>query len=272
MSAKFALKSLAVVVITCICILVGVFGISGGTYRISKDNATLSYQSSNNLAIKQTVLDRQDVTADTVGTEEIGVEVPGVGQAGTSAGSGVPGTAPQPPTAPQAADVAADVAAGLYTLEDYNYLVACGGEDPSSYEGFYAVACCIRNRVQASGKSYRQVVSHPGQFQGYDPAEVGRPRNDYVKTAAIAVLRGGPSSVGSSQYFFGRIQGYDIWAESDVPEFYVWGSDSNLKNVFYTEYGKLHNWKSNKSAGAIIIYDNTSHTWNFKDGDAYRRP
>ena len=176
-----------------------------------------------------------------------------------------PGSPPSPNVTDD--EVAKDIANGLYTADDYNYLVALGGES-GSYDGFYAVACCVRNRVTASGgtQTIKDVVTAPGQFAGYNENEVGKPRNEDVKQAAVAMLRGGASTIGDCRYFFGRVTGYDLWAEPDISEFYNVGY-----NIYYSEYGKLHNKKNNKTAGAIIIYDNSTKTWLYDNNSSYRK-
>lgn len=162
-------------------------------------------------------------------------------------------------------DIQKDIDAGLYTLEDYNYLVALGGES-SSYNGFYAVACCVRNRVERNNSSYKIEVTKTGQFTGFHSNEVGNPRNEAVKKAAIAVLRGGESTIDDCYFFFGRKKGYDMWAEPDIDKFYNVGN-----NIYYNEYGKLHNQKNTKTDGAIIIYDNSSNTWKYPSGTFYTK-
>lgn len=162
-------------------------------------------------------------------------------------------------------DIADDIKKGLYSKEDYDYLVALGGEQ-SSYQGFYAVACAVRNRVNQGGGSYKSVITAPGQFQGFNANEIGKPKNDDVKRAAVAVLRGGPSTVGSCRNFFGRVNGYDIWAEPNVSEFYNIGN-----NVFYPNFGEVHNKKNNKTSGAIIIYDASTGQWKYPSGTCYKR-
>lgn len=159
------------------------------------------------------------------------------------------------------ADIAADIANGLYTQEDYSYLVALGGE-ASDYEGFYAVACSVRNRVQANGSSYKAVISARNQYSGYHTEELGNPRNNDVKRAAVAVLRGGASTVGSAQYFFGRVDGYDLWySPSQVEESPIVVGSGTYRNVFYTKYGSVHNKLQSKTADAVVLWDCTTKTW-----------
>ena len=167
-----------------------------------------------------------------------------------------------------AADVSRDIANGLYTQEDYNYLTAVGKES-SSYEGFYAVASSIRNRVNAYGRSYKSIITQSGQYAGYEPSHIGNPINSDVNRAAIDILRGAPSSVGSCRDFFGRVNGYDMWADTNVEEFYNVGG-----NVFYNNLGdghRVHNKAPNKTPGAITIYDHTTGTWLYKSGEGYHK-
>lgn len=187
--------------------------------------------------------------------------------ANTGGSNGI-GNAPSAPniSAITDADIQADIAAGKYTAEDYNYLVSIGAES-GSYEGFYAVACCVRNRVNNGGGSYKAVVTAPGQFAGFRSNEIGNPRNENVKQAALAVLRGEPSTVGNATYFFGRVNGYHLWAEGTKCETFT-----NIgNNIFYGPYGSLHNKKSSLTSDAIIIYDKDSKKWNYPSGTTWTR-
>lgn len=159
------------------------------------------------------------------------------------------------------ADIAADIANGLYTQEDYSYLVALGAE-ATDYEGFYAVACSVRNRVQTRGLSYKAIVSDSSQYSGYHTEEIGNPRNDDIKRAAVAVLRGGASTVGDAQYFFGRVEGYDLWySPSQVSSTPVVVGTGINRNVFYNPYGSVHNKLPSKTADAVVLWDCTTKTW-----------
>lgn len=188
----------------------------------------------------------------------------GGGSGGGSGGSGGSGNPPQPPEITDQ-DILDDIKNGLYTAEDYNYLVALGNES-KSYNGFYAVACCVRNRVNANGSSYRSEVTKSGQFAGYDPNHVGRPLNEDIKKAAVAVLRGGPSTIGDCYFFLGRVGGHDMWAEPNIDKFYNVGN-----NIYFNGWGNVHNSKDNKTSGAIIIYDCKTGTWKYPDGSSYNR-
>lgn len=171
-----------------------------------------------------------------------------------------PGVGPAAPINITDEDIKADIANGLYTEEDYAYLVSIGAES-SYYEGFYAVACCVRNRVNSGGGSIKSVVTAAGQFAGYRADEVGKPRNNEVKAAALAVLRGGTSTIGTSRYFFGRVNGYDLWYESSKGPAPVVVGTGPYRNVFYPHYGYVHNSVEPKTPDAIIIYDASSGTW-----------
>lgn len=188
----------------------------------------------------------------------------GSSNGGGNSGGGVPDPPPTGNITDQS--VLDDISKGLYTAEDYNYLVALGGES-SSYQGFYAVACSVRNRVQASGTSYKAVITAKGQYAGFNTSEIGNPRNDNVKKAAVAVLRGSASTVGSAQYFFGRVNGYDMWAESSKCITF-----SNIgNNIFYAPYGSVHNKKASKTSDAVIIFDNSSKKWVYPSGSTWTR-
>ena len=195
------------------------------------------------------------------GTPDSDGDVGGGGGGGNGGGSG--GTNPPSPLDITDQDILDDIADGLYTAEDYQYLVALGGES-SSYEGFYAVACCVRNRVNTNNSSYKSEVTKSGQFSGYNPSEVGNPRNDDVKKAAVAVLRGGSSTIGNCYFFLGRYNGWDMWAESDISEFYNVGG-----NVYFNGWGKVHNKSNAMQSGDILIWDDSADKWLYGPGSKY---
>lgn len=195
------------------------------------------------------------------GTPDSDGDVGGGSGGGDGGGSG--GTNPPSPPDITDQDILDDIANGLYTAEDYQYLVALGGES-SSYEGFYAVACCVRNRVNTNNSSYKSEVTKSGQFSGYNPSEVGNPRNDDVKKAAVAVLRGGSSTIGNCYFFLGRYNGWDMWAESDISEFYNVGG-----NVYFNGWGKVHNKSNAMQSGDILIWDDSAGKWLYGPGSKY---
>ena len=162
---------------------------------------------------------------------------------------------------------------GFFTRDDYNYLTAVGGECCNDYYGFYAVASCVMNRVK-SGKysNIYETVSAYKQFLGYnDPWPNWPVYNKYltqeVKDAAVNVLLGGESNIGDCTYFRGRVTGYDMWADPDISEFYVWGG-----NVFFNERDCdkrrfVHNANPTRSQySGILIFDNSSKQWCFEFG------
>ncbi len=166
---------------------------------------------------------------------------------------------------------------GLFTEEDFNYLVSCARECPYDYDGYYAVASCIMNRLHENPKynSIKEVVTEAGQFEGYaDPYSQWSLWNKYctpeVKAAAVNVLLGGESNIGRCTYFRGRVSGHDMWADKDISEFYVWGG-----NVFYTtadrsEGNVIHNANGEVCpASGILIYSYQTGEWKYNSGSRY---
>ena len=152
--------------------------------------------------------------------------------------------------------------AEIKKTEDYRYLVALGQES-KSYEGFYAVASSVRNRVKKQGKSYKQVVTQEKQYAGYSSDAIGNPCNQEVDKAAVDILKGGASSVGDSEFFFGRINGYDLWYEKNKvnKDPIVAAPDDKMHNVFYEKFGSVHNKQEEKTSDAYTIYDAKTRTW-----------
>lgn len=149
--------------------------------------------------------------------------------------------------------------------EDWKYLVSLGHES-TSYIGFHAVASSVRNRVKQQGKSYKQIVTASGQYQGYRSSDIGNPVNGDVSRAALDILKGSDSSVKDYTMFFGRYGKHDIWYESskcgsNTP--IVAAPNDNLHNVFYKTWGTVHNAKDDKTKDAVTIYDYKSDKWNF---------
>lgn len=160
---------------------------------------------------------------------------------------------------------------GYFSREDFEYLCSVGRECSTDYEGFYAVASCVLNRVK-SGKydSIKTAVTAPGQFEGYreiGSAEYNKYKTQEVTDAAVNILLAKDSTIGDSTYFYGRVNGFDLWADASVTEFYVIGG-----NVFFNSANrsKVHNQSTAVSAGDIIIYDSSAGTWNFGSGYIYQ--
>lgn len=157
-----------------------------------------------------------------------------------------------------------DISDGKYSKEDVDYITALTKE-AGGYRGNLAVAAVVINRSKLGNASIKSVVTAPGQFEGYDYSAVGNWTEDIdLFNASIALLRGDEQSpVGTARYFFGRVNGYDLWAETGS------GRVTNLgNNIFYEVYGKVHNKKGNKTpSNGHCIYDYVSRTWYLKDGE-----
>ncbi|ANU49112.1 cell wall hydrolase [Enterocloster clostridioformis] len=150
-------------------------------------------------------------------------------------------------------------AEAAYSEEDYNYLVALGTECPT-YDGFLAVAYSVINRADEHNQSIREVVTAKNQYGGFRNSEIGKPKNEDVKQAAIDALSGAvPNPIGKATFFFGRVNNYDIWYESTKCH-YIKEVD---KNVFYVseDYGYVHNMSSSKTSDAVVIYSSSQGKW-----------
>lgn len=165
---------------------------------------------------------------------------------------------------------------GYFTEEDFVYMTAVGGECFNDYEGFYAVASCVMNRIK-SGRypNVKSAVTATGQFLGYNcPVENASAYSNFctqeVRDAAVNVLLGGESNIGDAYFFRGRVSDKDMWADPNISEFYVWGG-----NVFYTyadasKKTVVHNDKGETSPDyGILIYDDSNNQWQFQSGDHY---
>ncbi len=148
---------------------------------------------------------------------------------------------------------------------DWKYLVALSNES-KSYDGFYAVASAVRNRVKQSGfpNTYKGVVTQSKQFAGYRAADIGKPQNASISKAAVDVLKGGASSVKDYPFFLGRVSGYDMWYEkskagSDTP--IVAAPGDNMHNVFFKKWGTVHNMAKKKTSDAVTLYDAKAGKW-----------
>lgn len=146
-----------------------------------------------------------------------------------------------------------------YLEEDYNYLVALGTECPT-YDGFLAVAYSVINRANERGQSIREVVTAKNQYGGYKQSDVGNPRNEAIKKAAIDALSGSAQNpIDEATFFFGRVNNYDIWHESTKCHYIK----EVEKNVFYVteDYGHVHNMSTNKTSDAVVIYSSSQSKW-----------
>lgn len=158
--------------------------------------------------------------------------------------------------------IQADIAAGRYSVEDFGYMYATIiGECASSNEGACAVGWCILNRVDNPRfpNSVRAVCTAAGQFEGYRPQLVNGPyTNTIVKNATAAVLkRTAGNPIGDYCYFFGRINGYDLWYEyTKGPKPINVGG-----NVFHAGGGYVHNKQNRKTSDAVIIFSASEGKW-----------
>lgn len=128
-------------------------------------------------------------------------------------------------------------------------------------EGFIAVAYVVLNRAERDNKTIQEVAD-PSQFTGYDKDYNIDEIPEEIKEAAKEVLCGTVENpIGDAYFFFGRINGYDLWIEAD--------SCTYVKevrgNVFYNydDFGKVHNMQTTKTEDALIIYDATAGAWNY---------
>lgn len=160
---------------------------------------------------------------------------------------------------------------GLFTREDFDYLTAVGHEHFVTYEGFYAVASCVLNRLQQNNKysTIKQVVTADGQFTGFNtPGSSAYKKycTQEVIDAAVDALLERTSSIGDSYYFYGRVDGFDLWVDSGCTEFYLIGG-----NVFVNSenYPHLHNMTSGRTSNDICIWDASTGKWCFENGYHY---
>lgn len=165
---------------------------------------------------------------------------------------------------------------GYFTEEDFIYLTSVGQECFADYDGFYAVASCVVNRLKTGiYNSIREVVTAEAQFEGFmcpvsSFSGYAKYCTQEVKDAAVNILLGGESSVGNSYYFRGRVNGKDMWADPGISEFYVWSG-----NVFYTMEDdksgyEVHNdYGETSPANGILIFDNSESQWKYPSGTHY---
>lgn len=163
---------------------------------------------------------------------------------------------------------------GYFSWADFNYLTAIGHESYTSYDGAYAVMCCVMNRLTTFDKynTIQDVVTEPGQFVGFhDPFTDRKSYYNYctpeVIDAAVNVLLGGESTIGDACYFYGKITGYDVWADEGIESFYNYGN-----NIFYSKGPNgesVHNMDSSRTSRDVLIYDSDTATWHFESGDYY---
>lgn len=91
-----------------------------------------------------------------------------------------------------------------------------------------AVAWCILNRVDASGKSIEEVVTAPSQFYGYRPD--GDCPQEHLDLAADVLTRWQAEKNG--EQFVGRV----------LPASYLYFMGDGERNHFSKEYGSTDYW------------------------------
>lgn len=170
---------------------------------------------------------------------------------------------PQPPLTAGNYNITEDIANGVYTEEDIRYMASAMTTETSDYNSAVAIGSAIRNRVNgdawwSSGKrTIKAVCTKEGQMNG-KYLELSAIDTMYLQAAAY-ILHGGESNIGGHTSWFGRVNGYDLWADAGA-SFYNWGN-----NVFHS--GGAHNKKGTDTpAGGVCIYNHNTQTWNYPSG------
>lgn len=97
---------------------------------------------------------------------------------------------------------------------EYKYVerVVMAESGNQTIEGQMAVAQCIRNTAEVTGKTAYQVVTTPGQYATPQPETVA---TDSVKEACYRVFHDGEDAVSATiQWFYNPSRGYSKWHES----------------------------------------------------------
>lgn len=155
-----------------------------------------------------------------------------------------------------------DIRHGLYTEDEFYYLVDVVSGEADTYEGMIAVAYEVLNRCRINNKSIDEVVT-PKVYTGFDKNRLRIvPEDGIAKKAVLAVLRGeADNPIGNIQNHFGRINGYDIWFEPDKCASVIVIGEGSLRNVFFESPGSVHNKQTTKTDNAVLIYDNEKGEW-----------
>ncbi|MCH5259702.1 MAG: cell wall hydrolase [Lachnospiraceae bacterium] len=171
-------------------------------------------------------------------------------------------------------DIERDIANGLYTWEDFLYLVDVIAGEANTYEGMVAVAYEVLNRCRDKNQSIREIVSASGQYQGFQQTNLGIiPEDGLARGAAIAVLRGEVDNpIGDCKYHFGKhgSGNYDIWCDQSKVTSVIVIGEAPFKNVFFEPDGSVHNQKSEiDTEEYFVIYDHTTGEWRY-DGEVVK--
>ena len=131
-------------------------------------------------------------------------------------------------------DIQDDIKNGLYTLEDYSYMVAVmSSEALGDLEGSVAVGYCVIYRSQKNHATIKSVVTAAGQFASPWYNYINKPKNDIVHKAAILVLRGEVENPVPECYFF--------FSASAVTCYKPGTFHKNVGgNMFYKQWGDIH--------------------------------
>ena len=131
-------------------------------------------------------------------------------------------------------DIQDDIKNGLYTLEDYSYMVAVmSSEALGDLEGSVAVGYCVMYRSQKNHATIKNVVTAAGQFASPWYNYINKPKNDIVHKAAILVLRGEVENPVPECYFF--------FSASAVTCYKPGTFHKNVGgNMFYKQWGDIH--------------------------------
>lgn len=131
-------------------------------------------------------------------------------------------------------DIEDDIADGIYTLEDYSYMVAVmSSEALGDLEGSVAVGYCVMYRSQKNHATIKNVVTAPGQFASPWYNYINKPKNDTVHKAAILVLKGEIENPVPECYFF--------FSASAVTCFKPGTFHKNVGgNMYYKQWGDVH--------------------------------
>ena len=164
------------------------------------------------------------------------------------------------------AEIYSDIKKGLYTWEDFTYLVATVSGEADIYEGYVAVAYEVLNRCRLRGKSVKEIVTPDKQYTGFDESLVGiMPDDMMVRGAVVAVLRGEVENpIGDIEYHYGRVNGYDLWYDKETCKIVIVIGEGSLRNVFFEPYGSVHNMvniSTENKENAVVIYSNDDQEW-----------
>lgn len=170
---------------------------------------------------------------------------------------------PKPPLVVGNYNITEDIANGVYSEEDIRYMASAMTTETSDYDSAVAIGAAIRNRVNgdswwSSGqRTIKAVCTKKGQMNGKF-LELSAIDSMYLQAAAY-ILHGGESNIGGHTSWFGRINGYDLWADAGS-SFYNWGN-----NVFHS--GGAHNKKGTDTpADGVCIYNHNTQTWIYPHG------